>query len=142
MMLATSLVKIIANTDRAGDCWLWTAGRFASGYAQMRHNGTVSRVHRVSYELAYGPIPAGLVIDHLCRVKNCVRPDHLEAVTQQENLLRGATVNAANAAKSHCIHGHPLTGPNAYVNPTSGHRSCRACQRINSWRRPVAAVAN
>lgn len=134
-MLSPGLVKIMANTDRSGECWIWTASTFVSGYGQVKLDGKNRRVHRVAYELAYGPIPDGLVIDHLCRVKRCCRPDHLEAVTQQENLLRGDTVNAVNAAKTHCVNGHALSGPNVYVNPTSGHRSCRACHRIKSWRK-------
>lgn len=133
-MLSPDLVKLIARTDRSGECWIWRGALLASGYGQMKSCGKNRRVHRVAYELAYGPVPDGLVIDHLCRVKACCRPDHLEAVTQRENLLRGNTVNAANAAKVTCVNGHALSGANVYVNPTTGHRSCRSCHRRSHWR--------
>src|SRR5688572_16860021 len=80
-----------AKVDRTGGCWLWTASRILSGYGQVRFEGKNQRAHRVAYALVKGPIPEGLVLDHLCRVKHCVNPDHLEAVTQAENLRRGDT---------------------------------------------------
>jgi hypothetical protein len=85
--------------------------------------------HRMAYELARDPIPAGLVIDHLCRNKRCVNPSHLEAVEQRVNLLRGET----NSAKTHCINGHEFTPDNTYM--WQGKRSCRACRRDSGKRR-------
>lgn len=81
----------------------------------------------MSHELHKGPIPEGLVIDHLCRNRGCVNPDHLEAVTQRENILRGEGLAAANARKTHCPKGHPYSGENLYVVPSSGRRQCRIC---------------
>ncbi len=86
--------------------------------------------HRFAYELTVGPIPKGLTIDHVrergCILELCCNPAHLEPVTLQENLLRGGTFQAANAAKTHCPRGHPYAGGNLYVRP-DGSRRCRTC---------------
>lgn len=88
--------------------------------------------HRVAYELTRGPIPAGMEIDHLCRVRSCVNPDHLEAVTRGENLRRG---RGKTGAQTHCKRGHELTPENTYryVN-RRGYvcRHCRQCRRAAS----------
>jgi hypothetical protein len=82
--------KFWSKVDKTSDCWLWTAST-RNGYGQIaRGDGRVDYAHRLSYEMAHGAIPPGLNIDHLCRQPLCVRPDHLEAVTQRENLRRGA----------------------------------------------------
>ena len=71
-------------------CWLWQGAKNGKGYATHRvSKGKVSVVHKFYYELVKGPVPKGLVLDHLCRIKHCVNPDHLEPVTNQENVLRG-----------------------------------------------------
>lgn len=75
-----------SRIKRSGECWLWTGGH--SWYGAIRIGRKVLRVHRVVYELLVGPIPAGLVLDHLCENKLCVNPDHLEPVTQSENMRR------------------------------------------------------
>lgn len=116
------------NVDKSGDCWIWTAAIDRGGYGRYKHKAA----HRVSYELLVGPIPQGLDLDHLCRVRACVNPSHLEPVTRRENLLRGDTVTARNAAKTHCIHGHEFTHENTYMakKPRGGvARICRACYR-------------
>lgn len=85
--------------------------------------------HRVLYDLLVGPVPDGLVLDHFaCDNPPCVRPDHVRPVTQRENLLRGDTRTARNAAKTECVHGHPLAGANLMLRP-NGDRRCRACYR-------------
>ena len=81
-----------SKVDKTNECWEWTASTTGNGYGQFWINGKLTGAHRVSYEMEYGPIPDGLQIDHLCENKLCVRPSHLEAVTQQENLRR-AVVN-------------------------------------------------
>lgn len=79
-----------AKVDKTETCWLWTAAiRRRSGYGVFSHQARTMLAHRFAYELLVGPIPDGLVIDHLCRVRHCVNPDHLEPVTQRENLRRG-----------------------------------------------------
>ena len=110
-----------------GGCWRCTLTHI-DGYAQVRVDGRIQYAHRVVYEWLVDQIPSGLTLDHLCRVRDCVRPDHLEPVTMRENLMRGSTFVARNAAKTHCPSGHPYTGVNLYLNPQGG-RECRACRR-------------
>jgi hypothetical protein len=109
-------------------CMLWLAYADPDGYGRFRSEGEARRAHRISYALAYGPIPEGLVLDHLCRNRRCVAPDHLEVVTRGENVLRGETVAAAHLAKTHCRHGHAFTGDNVYLY-RGKHRRCRTCAR-------------
>ena len=87
--------------------------------------------HRVAYERAKGPIPDGLVIDHLCRNRRCVNPDHLEAVTPQVNTHRGVAPNNLIRLSGACKHGHPRTEENARVDK-HGHTVCRVCQRLRA----------
>lgn len=123
------LLQALVDDD---GCWLWTGALLRNGYARLRTemaDGGKSRLaHRASYEEFVGPIPEGLTIDHLCRVRHCVNPAHLEAVTHRENIMRGETRAAENAAKTVCIHGHEFTFANTYVSP-DGKRACRTCQR-------------
>ncbi len=122
-----------ARVDRSPDgCWLWKGGHFNNGYALISIERRPKGAHRFAYELLVGPIPDGLQLDHLCRVRGCVNPKHLEPVTPRTNLLRGATKAAANAAKTHCMHGHEFTAENTVIMK-SGSRSCRECGRIR-WR--------
>lgn len=108
-------------------CWLWKRATNAYGYGVHREDGVLHLAHRRSYELLAGPIPEGLQLDHMCRVRACVNPDHLDAVTQRENLLRGQTVTARNAAVTHCPQGHAYVGDNVFRD-SRGRRYCRACQ--------------
>lgn len=103
-------------------CWLWAAGRTQAGYGQLRMGGKVTYGHRVAYEAAYGPIPNGFQIDHLCRVRHCVNPLHLEAVTQVENLRRGEN---RYTHTTRCINGHMLSGDN--LRADKRRRVCREC---------------
>ncbi|GAA3032793.1 hypothetical protein GCM10020000_07280 [Streptomyces olivoverticillatus] len=105
-------------------CWLWTA-KVRYGYGQFSHrvNGKDQsvRAHRHSYTVLVGPIPVGLHIDHLCRTRHCVNPAHLEPVTQGENNRR------AGQARTHCMHGHPITKASTYTDPR-GRRQCQPCR--------------
>lgn len=120
MMIDILLASIMADAETG--CWLWTGTIGAGGYGRWPHRNNLT-AHRVSYELHRGPIPAGLQIDHLCRVRHCVNPDHLEAVTQAQNARRGAY-----ATKTHCKNGHPYDAENTYIKK-DGSRGCRACGR-------------
>lgn len=116
--------------DESG-CWLWTAGRQnKDGYGGVHWYGKWSRAHRVVYQLLVGDIPDGLQLDHTCRVRHCVNPAHLEPVTGRENVLRGDTIAAKHAARTHCPKGHPLDGDNLVPSQLKlGQRSCLTCQR-------------
>jgi hypothetical protein len=131
-----------------GPCWLWIGptttaphGSYGELLSKVGRRRKL-RAHRFSYELAKGPMPKGLVTDHLCRVTLCVNPDHLEAVTDKENVLRGHRITAINANKTHCVRGHRYTQENTYLiatkTPGLCHRKCKLCVRIakrEEWRR-------
>jgi hypothetical protein len=118
-----SACKIAVRT-MAG-CLLWTQEITPKGYGRFHCCGKNRAAHRLAYELARGPIPDGLVIDHLCRWRHCVNPDHMEPVTARINTLRGNTAAAQNVAKTHCKRGHPLSGDN--IRMYRGERVCKAC---------------
>lgn len=114
-------------------CWLWMAYVGRDGYGYMRiGNAKVGRrgmaAHRFSYQVHKGDIPDGLVIDHLCRVRSCCNPDHLEAVTIRENIFRGENICARKAKQTHCKNGHAFTPENTYTT-LKGCRVCLACRR-------------
>ena len=113
-----------------GGCWLWTAGLDGPGYGGFKlHPLGMFRAHRISYKLMRGAIPLGLEIDHLCRVRKCVNPDHLEAVTNRTNNLRGISPAALNAEKTHCKQGHEFSSENTHTRSDGGRR-CRTCIQI------------
>lgn len=133
-------------------CWLWTGARNPTarwaGYGVAWWKGANRLAHRLIYELLVGPVPEGLVLDHLCRVPICVNPEHLEPVTQEENRRRSAAMGGAlwdgtvhgnaavKAAAAACAKGHPW-GPNP-VRDKRGHRVCRECRRDNQRKRRAA----
>lgn len=108
-------------------CWLWTGRLDRDGYGRVQMGDRDAMAHRVVRKLLAGPLSTGLQIDHLCRVRNCVNPEHLEEVTTQENSRR------RNAARTHCKNGHELTTENVYLGSRSDEtyvtRHCRACNR-------------
>jgi hypothetical protein len=121
-------------------CWEWTGSLFRNGYGQFGSRSKGCRkgldvlAHRIAYALVVGQIPAGLQLDHLCRNRACVRPEHLEPVTRRENLLRGVGFAGLNAVKGTCPAGHPLEGENVYMRPDRRGRGCRTCRREQSRR--------
>ena len=127
--LMTLPEKVAAKIMPVEDgCWLWTASLRLNGYGQMQWDGKNHGAHRLVYELLVGPIPPGLEVDHLCRVRSCVNPDHMEPVTHQENSARGLR-GRLSTPKTHCPRNHPYSRENLYVHPTSGAPVCRACKK-------------
>lgn len=123
-----------SKVDKSGGleaCWAWMGSISKKGYG-MFYRASDKRwlgAHRVAYELTVGRIPEGLHIDHLCRVRNCVNPSHLEPVTPTENTLRGVGFAAQNARKTHCLEGHELAGDNIAIRPRGGgERECKTCR--------------
>jgi hypothetical protein len=126
-------------------CWLWTGTKHV--YGLFRVNGRMKAAHRLAYEEIIGPIPAGLVLDHLCRNPICVNPLHLEPVTHQVSNRRGLSpklaserMKARHRARTHCKHGHPFTPENTRLGRNG--RKCRKCvaRRSREWRQRKRGV--
>ena len=123
--------RFASKISYVNDCWIWIGStRGAGNYGQVWHNGRSLFAHRVVYELLVGTIPDGLTLDHLCRNKLCVNPNHLEPVTIQENIARGFGVSALNSKKSKCLRGHEFNDENTYRY--KGKRLCKKCMRIRA----------
>jgi hypothetical protein len=137
----TPLVDRLAGKFLIGDgCWEWIASKNDAGYGQIASETRPVRplrAHRVIYELFRGSIPAEMTIDHLCRNRGCVRPDHMEIVSRGENVRRGHGAEATKLraeGRTQCKRGHSLSGTNVYLTKLRGGRytarSCRACHAI------------
>lgn len=127
---------IITEAGFETPCLMWRGTPTKRGYGVLTVKRRQSYAHRFAYEAQHGEIPARtprLVLDHLCRNLACVNADHLDLVTDRENVLRGESFAAVNHVKTHCIHGHEYTAENTYVTPSTGHRACRECRRRRSW---------
>lgn len=120
--------RFMAKVDRSGDCWEWTAWKSDRGYGRFHIGGSDINAHRAAWIIFRGPIPKGLVVDHLCRNPGCANPAHLEPVSNRTNVLRGVGPSAENSLKTHCKHGHEFTPENTYITP-KGYRYCRECKR-------------
>lgn len=120
-----------SKVDKTQDCWNWTASLSDRGYGLFRFDGKTSRAHRVSYILAFGSIGGDLVIDHLCKNRRCVNPDHLELVSQAENIMRGLSgkENNSQLKKTQCPRGHEYTRITK-----NGHRLCGKCRSMQTMK--------
>ncbi len=129
-----------AKVNKTTTCWLWTGmlDRNGYGYFNPMDGRNNQLVHRWSYETSIGPIAEGLTLDHLCRVRNCVRPSHLDPVTLAENVSRGTSPSTVTARSGVCQRGHAFTPENTYVVPSTGARTCRACGRWRYRNRPLS----
>jgi hypothetical protein len=132
------------KVEKTETCWLWTGALLDSGYGFFWVDNTRQVVaHRFAYELLVGTIPEGLQLDHLCRVRNCVNPKHLEPVTNRENALRSESFSGRSARQTHCVHGHPFDEANTYIwvgRPT--HRQCRICMSYAGRRASRLAMSS
>ncbi len=113
---------------------MWSACHNGGGYGMFKLGGRMRLTHRLTYRLSHGEIPRALEIDHLCRVRNCCNPAHLEAVTRLENVRRG-NQGKAQRARAACAQGHPYDETNTHYT-NDGKRSCRECHR--QWSREFA----
>jgi hypothetical protein len=123
------LLRRVARSD--GGCWEWTGARDSNGYGRCSPKYGEQWAHRLFYRELIGPLPDGLVIDHLCRNRCCVNPAHLEPVTRAENARRSPIVGGVyreRSKKTHCVNGHERTPENLYRAPVTGHTQCRTCR--------------
>jgi len=128
-----SLLERFADKIELGSevdsCWEWIACKDIDGYGRFAVNGKSKLSHKFSYELYKGKTPEGLELDHLCRNRSCVNPEHLEAVTSKINLLRGNTIASKNKLKTRCIHGHEYNEEN--TGRQKSGRYCKECDRTS-----------
>ena len=120
--------------DLTTGCWLWTGSLAGNGkYASFKAGGKSRHAHILAFEHWRGVVPSGLELDHvICDTRRCVNPWHVEPRTHKQNVLRSQGPAAINAVKTHCTHGHPLSGDNLWVQPKTGYRYCRVCAKARS----------
>jgi HNH endonuclease len=125
--------RMLARTqvDEKTGCWLWQGPVSPEGYPRTALNlerGVYKHMnaHTALWWLVESPIPSPLQLDHLCRIKRCINPAHMEVVTGRVNTLRSNAITAINARKTHCKRGHPLSGDNLYLQGET--RQCRTCK--------------
>lgn len=122
---STDSARFWRKVSKSESCWIWTSAHNVYGYGVFHLAGKTVMAHRLSYEMVRGEVPLDMSVDHLCRVRDCVNPAHLEIVTRGENVLRGIGLWAQNKRKTHCPKGHPYVAGNIYRD--SGGRKCRQC---------------
>lgn len=124
--------RVFAYVDAYVDgCWLWMGPMTDNGYGRVMRDRRALMAHRAVWEINNGPIPDGLVIDHLCRNRRCVNPEHLEPVEQGTNMKRGEAPTAIAIRTGYCKRGHARTPENLYRAPGSPNMAhCRECLRI------------
>lgn len=128
--------RIMASINISAEtgCWVWSKCT-RRGYGALRSFRKFWSAHRASYEVFVGPIPHGLELDHLCRNRRCVNPQHLEPVSRAVNNARGSSPSALAMHKTHCVYGHEFSDSN--TRHRGGRRHCRACgrRRTREWLR-------
>lgn len=117
------------KVGKKDDCWEWLAGKSRNGYGVFSINDKSFSAHRVSWAITKGALDTSLVLDHVCRNRACVNPDHLREVSRAINAYENnSSPVVANLTKTKCIRGHDLLGDNLYIAPASGDRACRKCR--------------
>jgi hypothetical protein len=135
-----SVDSFFAKTKQVGDCLEWQGSRYKNGYGKLGRVGIVA--HRIAYELTRGKVPTNMCLDHLCKNRLCVNPEHLEVVTLVENVMRGDSQHAKNARKTHCKQGHEFTPDNTYTPPRKPNsRYCKKCQRLRDTQYRLRTMA-
>jgi len=129
--------RVYSKIEKTKNCWIWKGTINSQGYGVAWFNGKLHRAHRLIYEWERETIPQGMVADHICRIRNCVNPDHIEIITNGANVLRGVSQSAVNSRKKFCIRGHKFTPENTY-SYTRGWRCCKTC--FNARNRRVRAL--
>ena len=129
-MVRSQELKFWSKVEKTESCWNWTAGS-CHGYGYFWFNKKMRRTHRLAYELLKGEIPKEMTLDHLCRNRACVNPEHLEVVTQKENVMRGIGITSQKAKQTHCKREHILSGDNLYITPDN-RRQCKQCNLIRT----------
>lgn len=134
--LENKMKSINHLVKKEGDCLRWKGNHFKQGYGRLQREGKIQSAHRYVWKKINGDIPGHLVIDHLCRVRDCVNINHMELVSQTENILRGIAPPSLNAKKKECCNGHLFSGYNLILMK-NGRRACRKCGRIrwNAYRK-------
>lgn len=129
--------RLVWRSDLEGPngCWIWLGSRDRAGYGRIlvkEHEKYANRhAHRIAYQEFVGSVPEGLELDHLCRVRACVNPDHLEPVTRRENLRRSPLTPGS---RTHCPQGHPYTPENTYLWTDKNGSERRHCRTCRGWR--------
>ena len=110
-------------------CWPWQGYIHPDGYGQVRYHGKMQKAHRIAYLLTIGNIPDDMELDHLCKSRDCINPNHLEPVTRETNINRSDSLAVKNRQKTHCPKGHPYSEENTILDKSSGGRRCQICRR-------------
>lgn len=123
-------LRFLTYVQLGDGCWIWggDVGGTTAPYGRFWYRGKTRRAHKWLWEFFNGPVPEDLVLHHMCEVKVCVRPDHLEATTSQGNTLASDTLARRNALKTHCKRGHEFSEANTRTDKR-GSRVCKTCMR-------------
>lgn len=128
-MRASTLDRFVKKVSFDG-CWNWKASKDNDGYGNFWFKSKIYLAHRASYEMFVGSIQDGMTLDHICRNRSCVNPNHLRQMSLKENILCGDGVCAKKLKQTHCVRGHELSGYNLMNRVRNGNvnRSCRICK--------------